>query len=148
MNLFESVKSSITTREAAEHYGIHVGRSGMCRCPFHNDRTNAFIALDVRRMVMSSASPAAFSIFLPKTLRWNWLRILALLMTSTCLCILSESILKSAKKKGSSIRRPTASVNWQLTEISWCNGRSSMLRNLQTTTFIPDFWKRYIIWMM
>lgn len=38
MNLFESVKSSITTREAAEHYGIHVGRSGMCRCPFHNDR--------------------------------------------------------------------------------------------------------------
>lgn len=32
--------------------------------------------------------------------------------------------------------------------ISWCNGRSSMLRNLQTTTFIPDFWKRYIIWMM
>ncbi|WP_418232211.1 DUF3849 domain-containing protein [Butyricicoccus sp.] len=39
MNLFESVKSSITTREAAEHYGIHVGRSGMCRCPFHNDRT-------------------------------------------------------------------------------------------------------------
>ena len=36
----------------------------------------------------------------------------------------------------------------QLTEISWCNGRSSMLRNLQTTTFIPDFWKRYIIWMM
>ena len=67
---------------------------------------------------------------------------------TTCLCILSESILKSAKKKGSSIRRPTASVNWQLTEISWCNGRSSMLRNLQTTTFIPDFWKRYIIWMM
>jgi len=34
-------------------------------------------------------------------------------------------------------------------QASYCfSGRSSMLRNLQTTTFIPDFWKRYIIWMM
>ena len=147
MNLFESVKSSITTREAAEHYGIHVGRSGMCRCPFHNDRTPS-MKVDERFHCFGCQADGDVSIFLPKTLRWNWLRILALLMTSTCLCILSESILKSAKKKGSSIRRPTASVNWQLTEISWCNGRSSMLRNLQTTTFIPDFWKRYIIWMM
>lgn len=39
MNVFEAVKQSVTTRQAAEHYGIRVNRSGMCACPFHNDKT-------------------------------------------------------------------------------------------------------------
>ena len=38
MNVFEAVKQSVTTRQAAEHYGIHVNRNGMCVCPFHNDK--------------------------------------------------------------------------------------------------------------
>ena len=38
-NLFGSVKDAVTARNAAEFYGIHVNRSGMARCPFHNDRT-------------------------------------------------------------------------------------------------------------
>ena len=29
MNVFEAVKQSVTTRQAAEHYGIHAGRNGM-----------------------------------------------------------------------------------------------------------------------
>ena len=39
MNVFEAVKQSVTTRQAAEHYGIHVGRNGMACCPFRNDKT-------------------------------------------------------------------------------------------------------------
>ena len=39
MNVFETVKQSVTTRQAAEHYGIRVGRNGMACCPFHNDKT-------------------------------------------------------------------------------------------------------------
>ena len=39
MNVFEAVKQSVTTRQAAEHYGIRVGRNGMVCCPFHKDRT-------------------------------------------------------------------------------------------------------------
>ena len=39
MNVFEAVKQSVTTRQATEHYGIHVGRNGMACCPFHNDKT-------------------------------------------------------------------------------------------------------------
>lgn len=39
MNVFEAVKQSVTTRQAAEHYGIRVGRNGMACCPFHKDRT-------------------------------------------------------------------------------------------------------------
>ena len=37
-NVFEAVKQSVTTRQAAESYGIKVGRNGMACCPFHNDK--------------------------------------------------------------------------------------------------------------
>ena len=37
-NLFETVKQSITIREAAERYGIEVKRGGMACCPFHDDK--------------------------------------------------------------------------------------------------------------
>ena len=39
LNVFEAVKQSVTTRQAAERYGIHVGRNGMACCPFHHDKT-------------------------------------------------------------------------------------------------------------
>lgn len=38
MNLFDTIKEQLTTREAAEHYGLKVGHTGMCRCPFHDDK--------------------------------------------------------------------------------------------------------------
>lgn len=38
MNVFGTVKTSINTREAVEHYGIEVNRYGKALCPFHNDR--------------------------------------------------------------------------------------------------------------
>lgn len=37
-NVFETVKQSVTTRQAAEFYGIPVRRNGMACCPFHDDR--------------------------------------------------------------------------------------------------------------
>ena len=37
-NVFEVVKESVTTREAAEMYGIEVKHGGMACCPFHDDR--------------------------------------------------------------------------------------------------------------
>lgn len=38
MNLFETVKASVTTRQAAERYGIEVDRTGKACCIFHDDR--------------------------------------------------------------------------------------------------------------
>ena len=38
MNLFEVVKASINTQEAAQMYGIDANHHGMALCPFHNDR--------------------------------------------------------------------------------------------------------------
>lgn len=39
MNIFKAVKENISTRQAAEHYGIEIGHNGMACCPFHNDHT-------------------------------------------------------------------------------------------------------------
>ena len=47
MNVFEAVKQSVTTRQAAERYGIKVNRNGMCVCPFHNDK-NPSMKVDKR----------------------------------------------------------------------------------------------------
>ena len=37
-NVFETVKQSVTIREAAERYGIEVRRNSMACCPFHDDK--------------------------------------------------------------------------------------------------------------
>ena len=39
MNVFEVVKQSVTTRQAAEFYGFTSNRAGMIACPFHTDHT-------------------------------------------------------------------------------------------------------------
>lgn len=39
MNVFEAVKQSVTTRQAAEMYGVSVRRNSMACCIFHNDKT-------------------------------------------------------------------------------------------------------------
>jgi len=46
MNVFGTVKTSINTREAAEHYGIEVNRYGKALCPFHNDRHPSMVVYD------------------------------------------------------------------------------------------------------
>lgn len=39
MNVFDTVKQSVTARQAAEMYGLKIRRNNMVSCPFHNDRT-------------------------------------------------------------------------------------------------------------
>ena len=46
-NVFEVVKQSVSTREAAAFYGIKVKRNGMACCPFHDDK-NPSMKVDQR----------------------------------------------------------------------------------------------------
>ena len=46
-NVFEAVKQSVSTREAAAFYGIEVKRNGMACCPFHDDN-NPSMKVDQR----------------------------------------------------------------------------------------------------
>ena len=47
MNIFQAVKEAVSCRDAASFYGINVGGSGLCRCPFHNDNTPS-MKVDIR----------------------------------------------------------------------------------------------------
>ena len=38
MTIFETVKTMVAPRMAAEHFGLSVSRNGMVCCPFHDDR--------------------------------------------------------------------------------------------------------------
>ena len=38
MTIYETLKVTISVKQAAEHYGLKVNRNGMACCPFHNDR--------------------------------------------------------------------------------------------------------------
>lgn len=37
--IFDTLKARVTVPQAAAHYGVKIGRNGMCRCPFHSDKT-------------------------------------------------------------------------------------------------------------
>ena len=37
MSTYARIKQTVTTRQAAERYGLPVNRSGMVKCPFHED---------------------------------------------------------------------------------------------------------------
>lgn len=39
MNIFETIKAAVSVSQAAQHYGLEPQHNGMCRCPFHDDRT-------------------------------------------------------------------------------------------------------------
>ena len=37
--IFDTLKARVTVPQAAAHYGVRIGQNGMCRCPFHSDKT-------------------------------------------------------------------------------------------------------------
>ena len=47
MSTYARIKQTVTTRQAAERYGLPVNRSGMVKCPFHEDH-NPSMKVDFR----------------------------------------------------------------------------------------------------
>ena len=37
--IFDTLKARVIVPQAAAHYGVRIGQNGMCRCPFHSDKT-------------------------------------------------------------------------------------------------------------
>ena len=54
-DIFKLVKANITTRQAAEYYGLNVQRNGMTLCPFHNDHAPS-LKVDTRFYCFGSVS--------------------------------------------------------------------------------------------
>ena len=88
MNVFEVVKENVTARQAAEAYGLKVGRTGMACCPFHSDKSPS-MKLDERYYCFGCGATGdavdltakLFGIGLREALS-NLLKILVLTMTA------------------------------------------------------------------
>lgn len=87
-SVFEVVKQSVAVREAAEMYGIAVGRGGMACCPFHDDR-HPSMKVDTRFHCFGCGADGDVIDFTarlydlsPKEAAESWPRILAFPMTT------------------------------------------------------------------
>ena len=59
MTFFETVKNSVTVKQAAEHYGCKVNRGDMICCPFHVVAASciSFVSAQARKLIHSAAAP-------------------------------------------------------------------------------------------
>ena len=55
MNLYETIKAAVTTRQAAESFGLAVSEDGMALCPFHDDH-HPSLKLDKRYYCFACAA--------------------------------------------------------------------------------------------
>ena len=148
MNLFEAVKDSVTTRQAAESYGLQVKHGGMCRCPFHNDKTPS-MKVDKRFHCFGCQADGDVIDFTarlfgltPKDAAEKLAGDLASPTKRERRSAPSQSTGKSRMKKSSGIRWDTAIRRWRITEISLCNGSSCMSHKVPLTILIPGSWRR------
>ena len=130
-NVFETVKQSISTREAAEHYGIEVKRNGMACCPFHDDRTPS-LKLDRRFHCFGCGADGDVIDFAaklynlsPKEAAEKLARILDCSMTARRPRRKPMSV-KSQKRRNSGNQNSGVSALWQTTPICCGAGKPAL----------------------
>ncbi len=150
MNVFEAVKQSVTTRQAAEHYGIHVGRNGMACCPFHHDKTPS-MKLDRRYHCFGCGADgdvidfAAALYRLGKTPPYNWHRTSGFPMRTGNRREKQKSPSPGRNPRRNSFRKQKTAASVFLPIISTYSecGERNMPRTPRRKSFIPGLWKPY-----
>ena len=59
MNLYETIKAAVTTRQAAERFGLTVDKHGMALCPFHDDETTGNFSINPNKGIYKCFSCGA-----------------------------------------------------------------------------------------
>ena len=150
MNVFEAVKQSVTTRQAAEHYGIHVGRNGMACCPFHNDKTPS-MKLDRRYHCFGCGADGDVIDFtaalygLGKKLPYNWHRTSGFPMRTGNRRERQKSPSPGRNPRRNSFRKQRTAASVFLPIIFTClwHGERTTPRTPRRKPFIPGSWKPY-----
>ncbi len=151
MNVFEAVKQSVTTRQAAEHYGIHVGRNGMACCPFHNDKTPS-MKLDRRYHCFGCGADgdvidfaAALYGLERKKPPYNWHRTSGFPMRTGNRRERQKSPSPGRNPRRNSFRKQRTAASVFLPIISTClwHGERTTPRTPRRKPFIPGLWKPY-----
>ena len=146
-SVFEVVKQSVTAREAAELYGIAVGRGGMACCPFHDDR-HPSMKVDTRFHCFGCGADGDVIDFTarlydlsPKEAAEKLARILAWLTTARPR---SGETMSGRNPRHKNLRRTgtVPSVPWLTTIICLENGRSTILPKCQRKIHIPGSWRQ------
>ena len=151
LNVFEAVKQSVTTRQVAEHYGIHVGRNGMACCPFHHDKTPS-MKLDRRYHCFGCGADgdvidftAALYGLGKKEPPYNWHRTSGFPMRTGSRRERQKNQSPGRNPRRNSFRKQRAAASVFLPTISICSGHGERTtpRTLRRKPFIPGLWKPY-----
>ena len=149
MNVFEAVKQSVTTRQAAEHYGIRVNRNGMACCPFHNDKTPS-MKLDKRFHCFGCGADGDVIDFVAALYGLGKKEAAAQLASDFGLAYEdwkhragqgSPSPGRNPRKNSSGKQRHIASVSLPIIYTSYGYGKPTMPRTPRRKPFIPGSWK-------
>ena len=146
-SVFEVVKQSVTVREAAEMYGIAVGRGGMACCPFHDDR-HPSMKVDTRFHCFGCGADGDVIDFTarlynlaPRGPPRSWPRILALLMTVRPLPGGAISG-KEARGRNSGRTGTMPFVSWPTTIICSENGKPTIPQKRRRKIHTPASWRQ------
>lgn len=149
MNVFEAVKQSVTTRQAAEHYGIRVNRNGMCVCPFHNDK-HPSMKVDKRFHCFGCQADGDVIDFVAKLYGLTGKKAAMKLAADFGISyddrghgppVKKRSNQRSGTNCGSGRRSSNASVSMPVIFICWRTGKSGMRRSRRISTGIRCLWK-------
>ena len=149
MNVFEAVKQSVTTRQAAEHYGIHVGRNGMACCPFHHDKTPS-MKLDRRYHCFGCGADGDVIDFAAALYGWerkkplySWHRTSGFPRRTGSRRERQKSPSPGRNPRKNSFRKQRTAASVFLPTISTCSGHGerNMPRTPRRKPFIPGSWK-------
>jgi len=149
LNVFEAVKQSVTTRQAAEHYGIRVNRNGMACCPFHNDKTPS-MKLDKRFHCFGCGADGDVIDFVAALYglgkrkpphSWRVTSGLPMRTGSHRAGQGSPSPGRNPRKNSSGKQRHIASVSLPIIYTSYGYGKPTMPRTPRRKRFIPGSWK-------
>ena len=151
MNVFEVVKQSVTTRQAAEHYGIHAGRNGMACCPFHHDKTPS-MKLDRRYHCFGCGADGDVIDLPPPCMGWerkkppySWHRTSGFPMRTGNRRERQKSPNPGRNPRRNSFRKQKTAASVFLPIIFTClwHGERTTPRTPRRKPFIPGLWKPY-----
>lgn len=144
-NLFLRVKASVTTRQAAEAYGLSVASNGMTCCPFHNDH-HPSMKVDTRYYCFACHETGDVIDFTAKLFKLrpyeaakSWQQTLALIPMHLLLC--RPQHFHAARKQNVNLLNVVFLYWWIMN--SFCDtGRKNMRLRLRTHPFIRALSKR------
>ena len=140
-NVFETVKQSVTTRQAAEFYGIPVGRNGMACCPFHDDR-HPSMKVDRRFHCFACQGDGDVSDFTSRLCGLGSKEAASVLTAKVMVRHERQSSKeKSARKCDTGRQSRNVFGCCAITCVCWNAGKKNMLPNSRRMTGIPCLWR-------